>query len=288
MTLFFPLLYLLAGWLIGRTTLDIKAFVSAFLTKLIIPFVIIFNIATHFRSMGEIIIVTVIVMLVLLGVSRFIVRDPVKNICFCYLNIGWLGLPVASSLFGNDAAVIIIAAYIGSSIVGNSVGAGILSANGLNMRKIATMPPVIALISGLLLLPFGDQVTVYFSAVYEVSKFLMSFLGMAILGIWLSQVKVTASDFRHELLPFFVRAATLFVLISALLWLSHLTGRTIIASNPAALYLLCLLPPAANIIVLETHYLGTGRSARSISCGTCISIVAIAIYAAVIVIARSL
>ncbi|ECQ0328475.1 permease, partial [Salmonella enterica] len=48
------------------------------------------------------------------------------------------------------------------------------------------------------------------------------------------------------------------------------------------LYLFCFLPPAANIIVLETHYMGTGRSARTISCGTCISIIAITIYSVVI------
>ncbi|WP_234480085.1 hypothetical protein [Erwinia sp. S38] len=60
----------------------------------------------------------------------------------------------------------------------------------------------------------------------------------------------------------------------------------ILTDNAAKLYLFCLLPPAANIIVLETHYLGTGRSAKAISCGTCISIVAIAIYAAAIVLSR--
>lgn len=89
MTLFFPLIYLLFGWLLGQTPWDVKSFASTLLTKLIIPLVIIYNVATHFSHMGGIIIATALTMLVLLLVSRVFSRDPVVNLCFCYLNIGW-------------------------------------------------------------------------------------------------------------------------------------------------------------------------------------------------------
>jgi hypothetical protein len=49
--------------------------------------------------------------------------------------------------------------------------------------------------------------------------------------------------------------------MTLLLLIAGATGQTLVGKNPAVLYLFCLLPPAANIIVLETHYLGTGRSA---------------------------
>ncbi|EDT0101430.1 permease, partial [Salmonella enterica] len=108
-------------------------------------------------------------------------------LCFTYLNIGWLGLPVASSLFGNDAALIVIAAYVGSSVVGNSFGAGILASNKINLIKLLQTPPVLALFTGIFLIPFRQQVTHWFYDVYEVAKFLMSFLGMGVLGLWLSK-----------------------------------------------------------------------------------------------------
>ncbi len=108
--------------------------------------------------MGGIIIATALTMLVLLLVSRVFSRDPVVNLCFCYLNIGWLGLPVASALFGNDAAVIIIAAYVGSSILGNSVGTGMLSGNMFNLKKMAKTPPVLALILGIMLIPLHHKI----------------------------------------------------------------------------------------------------------------------------------
>ncbi len=288
MAIFFPLFYLLVGWLVGQTSWDIRTLASWLLTKLVIPLVIIFNIATHFRSMSGIIIATALIMLLLLAISRLFSRDPVINLCFCYLNIGWLGLPVASALFGNDAAVIIIAAYVGSSIFGNSVGAGMLSGSGFNVKKIVQSPPVVALAIGIILMPFSTEIQRQGSGIYAVAKFLMSFLGMAILGIWLSKVKVTRHDFRRELRPFLLRAAVMAILITVLLLIARACHQTLISDNPATLYLFCLLPPAANIIVIETYYLGSGRSASPISCGTCISIVVIALYATVVLGSRML
>ena len=114
MSIFFPLIYLFAGWLAGKTALDFKTGASWVLTRIAIPVVIVFNIATRFDSMSPIIIATALCMLVMMMVCQRLMRDPVKSLCFSYLNIGWLGLPVASALFGNDASAIIIAAYVGS------------------------------------------------------------------------------------------------------------------------------------------------------------------------------
>ena len=111
---------------------------------------------------------------------------------------------------------------------------------------------------------------------------------MAVLGIWLSKTTISMGDFRLELRPFFTRLVVFAVLVSLLLLIANQFNASLITQNPATLYLLCLLPPAANIIVLETHYLGTGNSARAISCGTCISIVVIALYSAAVLCGRAL
>ncbi|WP_182057412.1 permease [Pantoea sp. ME81] len=288
MTIFFPLIYLSAGWLLGKTAWDCKTAASWILTRIAIPIVIIFNISTRFHSMSTIIIATAISMMVLLLAGRYVFADPIKNLCFSYLNIGWLGLPVASVLFGNDAATIIIAAYVGSSIVGNSLGAGMLSGEKFNPITLMRTAPVIALMIGVALIPLSDSVALHFDSLYQIAKFMMSFLGMAVLGIWLSKTTISMRDFRLELRPFITRSIVFAVLISLLLLIANQSNASLITQNPATLYLLCLLPPAANIIVLETHYLGTGNSARAISCGTCISIVAIALYSAAVLGGRAL
>ncbi|WP_313686746.1 permease, partial [Pantoea sp.] len=282
MTIFVPLIYLFAGWLMGKTAWDFKTAASWILTRVAIPIVIVFNISTRFGSMSTIIITTTISMLIMLMASRYIMRDPIKSLCFSYLNIGWLGLPVATALFGNEAATIIIAAYVGSSIVGNSVGAGMLSGHHFNPVKLIQTPPVLALILGAMLIPFSQQITLWFAELYDVAKFLMSFLGMAVLGIWLSKIELTLQDLRQEVRPYLVKFGVMFILFTLLLMLARTFDFRLITQNPGTLYLLCLLPPAANIIVLETHYLGTGHSAKLITCGTCISIIAISFFAAAV------
>ena len=214
----------------------------------------------------------------MLLLSRVFTKDPVQNLCFCYLNIGWLGLPIASTLFGDGAAMVIIAAYVGSSLFGNSVGVGLM-ASGENMatrlRQTLKAPPVWALLVGIACIPFGEQLGHYAKPVYEVLKLLMGFLGMAILGIWLSKTPLKLHDFKTALLPFITRVVTASICISLFILICQYFDVSLVTENKPALYLISLLPPAANIIVLETHYMKSGRSASMIACGTCLSILAI-------------
>ncbi len=286
MNFFLPLIYLLCGLISGKTSFDFKPLFSKLLTKFIIPIVIIYNIATNFSSMSVVLVTTIIVMTLMLLLGKIFKINPVDNLCFTYLNIGWLGLPIAASLFGNQAATIFISAYIGSSIIGNSLGAWLLTGIRFNIRKLIQMPPVIALIIGIILLPYSRQIDLEFKFIYNIAKFLMSFFGMAVLGMWLAKAKITLKDLRTTLFLFLKKVAGYCGIITILLAFAHLFKQNVILQNSLALYLFCLLPPAANIIVLETHYLGTGRSVKPISCGTCISVIAISIYSLCIIIIK--
>lgn len=284
-SLFAPLLYLLVGLGLGRTPFEIKGRASALLTKWVIPSVIIYNIATHRSGVFAIMLGMMAMMGLMLLLSRVFTRDPVQNLCFCYLNIGWLGLPIASTLFGDGAAMVIIAAYVGSSLFGNSVGVGLM-ARGQDLttriRQTIQAPPVWALLLGLACIHFGAQIEHYAKPIYEVLKFLMGFLGMAILGIWLSATPLKTSDFKKALLPFAIRFLIVSGLTSLFILICQHYDITLVTENKPALYLIGLLPPAANIIVLETHYMKSGRSASMIACGTCLSIIAIGVYVGVV------
>jgi hypothetical protein len=48
------------------------------------------------------------------------------------------------------------------------------------------------------------------------------------------------------------------------------------------MFLLFCLPPAANIVALETHYQGTGTSAKDIASGTIVSCVVVMLYGVVL------
>jgi len=282
LSLLAPLLYLAIGLGLGRVPFDIKGRASALLTRWIIPAVIVYNIATHRPGVFAIMLGMMVMVGLMLLLSRIFTQDPVQNLCFAYLNIGWLGLPVASTLFGDEAARVIIAAYVGSSLVGNSVGVGLMVRGQRfrnRLRQTLQAPPVWALLLGLACIPFGEPIERHAQPLYGVLKFLMSFLGMTILGIWLSATRLTWADFKQAQLPFMTRLLTVSALVSLFVFMGHRYGIALIADNMPALYLIGFLPPAANIIVLETHYMKSGRSASMIASGTCLSIVAIGVYA---------
>ncbi|WP_205960967.1 hypothetical protein [Pantoea rodasii] len=71
MTIFLPLVYLMTGWLLGKTAWDFKSAASWILTRIAIPIVIIFNLSTRFDSMSTIIVATAISMIALLVVGRY-------------------------------------------------------------------------------------------------------------------------------------------------------------------------------------------------------------------------
>lgn len=281
-SIFTPLLYLLFGLVLGRTRLQLKGIAAAFLTNVVIPLVIIYNLATYRSGLLAVVLGVVAIMAVMAAVGGALTRDPIRNLCFFYLNIGWLGMPIATALFEDSAASLYIAAYIGSTVFGNSIGAGMLE-HGVSlqhrMMKLLKSPPVVSVLAGIALLPLGDVITVQFDTLYQVLKFLLGFIGMAILGLWLSESKVQFKDIKNELLPSLYRSITLFLLLTLFVMLCTFLNVNFVTQNLAALYLICLLPPAANIIVLETHYRKTGNSAKIIASGTCISIVAIFVYA---------
>ena len=277
-----PFIYLLVGILIGKRQLNVKKFSSLVLTKIVIPLIIIWNISLHLEEMAWVIALTMMSMLAIFACRHWMGKDAIRSLCFCYLNIGWLGLPIAHALLGDEAARFVLAAYIGSSIVGNSIGANYLKKKAFSVLKILSSPPVIALLIGCLLIPVGNDIEVFGCHLYVVSKFLMSFLGMMILGIWLSETSLKKSDVLAYTKSYVFRIVILSTVVLAVFGISYISNSEVVYQQLPWLFLICLLPPAANIIVLETSYLGTGTSAARISVETMASIVVIAAYGIVV------
>lgn len=284
--IFAPLLYLLIGYFLARTPYDLRRFGSMLLTRYIIPLIIIFNISQPLKGTFLVIIAFIVIMTIMMSFHRWLItKDPIKNLCFCYLNIGWLGLPIATTLFGPLASTLIITTYVGSSIFGNSVSAGMLQENSTpktRMIQILRAPPVIALIIGILLIPVGDELAKYGDWVFTALKFIMSFFGMAVLGMWLAHSRIRLQDLLRCIPDFVFRGVVMLVMMYALILFGEYVQIPLITENKPTLYMMCLLPPAANLVILETHYLRTGRSAPIVACETCISIVALGIFALVV------
>lgn len=75
---------------------------------------------------------------------------------------------------------------------------------------------------------------------------------------------------------------TLSTVVLVVFGISYISNSEVIYQQLPWLFLICLLPPDANILVLETSYLGTGTSAARIAVETMASIVVIAAYGIVV------
>ena len=172
-----PFLYLGFGFVVGKTRIDIKNQTAYLLTRLVIPMVIIYNIATFHGDLFFIIAAMIVMLTSMMFLSRLFTSDAVERLCFFYLNIGWLALPVVTAVWGDSAATAILSLYIGNSLFGNSIGAGMLINNGavkIDIKRTLKSPPVAALIIGAACIPFGDIFRQYLPPVYRTVKWLLT------------------------------------------------------------------------------------------------------------------
>ena len=259
---------------------------AALLARLLIPLIVIYNMVFYKPGSLWLIGFSIFSSLFLFGLFFLFSKDKLRALCFSYLNGVWLGLPFALAVFGPAAMPTIIALYIGGSLFGNVSAVVAVSAEKqapqFIIKNMLKSPPVIAL-SIAAILSFWD-----FSAYeshpliqwgYAANKFLVTFAGMCILGMWLSKVRIQLSDLKRSL-----------ILISGrfVLALGLAAGTYVLLPIPhqvltyAVMMMYFLLPPAANIVALETHYQGTGYSAKYIASGTIASAILIGVYGVVV------
>ena len=150
------------------------------------------------------------------------------------------------------------------------------------MSNMLKSPPVVAL-SIVAVLSFWDLSQYQQYAVvewgYTINKFLVTFAGMCILGMWLRHVRIQWSDLQRSLI--LISGRFILGLSFALLAYLFLPIPYVVLTY-AVMLMYFLLPPAANIVALETYYQGTGRSAKYIASGTIASAILIGVYGVVV------
>ncbi|WP_338561688.1 AEC family transporter [Acinetobacter sp. KS-LM10] len=279
MTLLLPLIAFLIGYFAVQYLSPFRPFLALILAKILIPVIIIYHMV--FYQQGSIWLMLFSFFSSLLMYLFFYSRDQdrLKALCLSYLNMAWLGFPFALAVFGTEATSPMVALYIGGSVFGNicavmALGDGTQSKQSI-FRKVILSPPIIALSIAALLLPWDfsdDQNHVVIQSVYLTSKWLMTFTGMCILGMWLSQVRIQFQDLL-ESTRFAIQKLILGLLFCAFAYYCLPIPQDFITFSVMLMFF--CLPPAANIVALETHYQGTGRSARYIASDTVVSCILI-------------
>lgn len=284
-SLLLPAMAFLMGLGLAKSTRasGIKKYLAMSLARIFIPIVIIYNMVFYQVGSLSLMIFSFISAILLFYFFLYFSKDKLGSLCFSYVNMAWLGFPFAMALFGEQVSGAMVALYIGGSIFGNIWAVTAVSSAqqpiSQTAKKVLQSPPVVALLLAALCYVLGVQHLtqhVWLDVTYESAKVAMTFAGMCVLGMWLRQTRVNVQDLWES-----TQIAGLKLIFGAILCAVMYSLKWIpqIDSYIGVMFLLFCLPPAANIVALETHYHGTGISAKYIASGTIVSCGVIAIYA---------
>ena len=312
MGMILPLIYLGVGFglamlLPERWSNRLKESASALLTRWIIPTVIVYIVATSRPELFFMAASTMVLMALLVRCAAFFTNDPVQRLALVYLNAGIFGIPVVASFWGEEAVRLYVGAYIGNSVMGNILGTSLMrretntdglttsrakptrkavthkAAVGAVLRSLLTNRPIIAVVVGLLCLPAGPILSQYGAGFYRVLTWVFSFIGMIVLGMWLGAAKLHRADLTRAAGWALLRAGLVSVYSVGVLALARWAHDTAgvhfdqLLAHPQVLFILAVLPPAANIVILETHYRHEGTAAPVIAAGAVVSVGMIAL-----------
>lgn len=312
MGMILPLLYLGLGF--GLATLlpehwgnRLKESASALLTRWIIPTVIVYIVATSRPELFFMAASTMVLMALLVRCAAFFTNDPVQRLALVYLNAGIFGIPVVASFWGEEAVRLYVGAYIGNSVMGNILGTSLMrretntdglttsrakptrkavthkAAVGAVLRSLLTNRPIIAVAIGLICLPAGPFLNTHAAGIYRLITWVFSFVGLMVLGMWLSTARLHRTDLKQALRWAVLRVVLVSVysvgILTAAHWMHTHTGVHLdqLLAHPQVLFILGVLPPAANIVILETHYRHEGTAAPIIASGAVVSLGMIAL-----------
>ena len=307
MGMILPLLYLGVGFGLAMLLPEhwgnrLKESASALLTRWIIPTVIVYIVATSRPELFFMAASTMVLMALLVRCAAFFTNDPVQRLALVYLNAGIFGIPVVVSFWGEEAVRLYVGAYIGNSVMGNILGTSLMrreaNADGLTnsqskparkaavgavLRSLLTNRPIIAVAIGLICLPAGPFLNTHAAGIYRLITWVFSFVGLMVLGMWLSTARLHRTDLKQAVRWALLRVVLVSVysvgVLTAARWMHTRTGMHLeqLMAHPQVLFVLGVLPPAANIVILETHYRHEGTAAPVIAAGAVVSVGMIAL-----------
>ena len=312
MGMILPLIYLGVGFGLAMLLPEhwgnrLKESASALLTRWIIPTVIVYIVATSRPELFFMAASTMVLMTLLVRCAAFFTNDPVQRLALVYLNAGIFGIPVVASFWGEEAVRLYVGAYIGNSVMGNILGTSLMrreantdglttsrskpirkavtrkAAVGAVLRSLLTNRPIIAVAIGLICLPVGPFLNTHAAGIYRLITWVFSFVGLMVLGMWLSTARLHRTDLKQAARWALLRVVLVSVysvgILTAAYWMHTHTGVHLeqLLAHPQVLFILGVLPPAANIVILETHYRHEGTAAPIIASGAVVSLGMIAL-----------
>ena len=200
--------------------------------------------------------------------SRFADVTPggVLMCLFAYFNIGWFGIPVVYAIWGNAAALVMTALYVGGMIFGNTVGYALIASDSGGARgavkKLTRVPALYAVAIALLLRQLGCAGALaangMVSGLLDLATLLTSIFGMALVGMSVVNVDIKQVAWRRLAALLVTRIIAVAVLVVSVSVILEALG-VLSPLETKILQLLPCLPIAANMLVFVAKDRGDVR-----------------------------
>lgn len=186
------------------------------------------------------------------------VHPDLLRCSFSYFNIGWFGIPVVMALFGEEKMPLIISAYMGNVLYGDTVGYYLVSRSKDmdvkdSIKNVLKIPAIYALIAAIIANAYGVKMPESLEPVMKGASWTLSALGMIIIGVTLTAVdikNVAYSQFSKIMAIRYVAAA---LILGLLVWLESLVIGQLEGDEQKLMMLMATFPIAANLVVFATY-----------------------------------
>ncbi len=257
--------FIIAGYLASRW-LGLKSKpISKILLYVLIPLVIFDNILK--AELSQLAIVAAIIFLLALLMNgpallagRFVGKDMNQSLLSCsysYFNVGWFGIPVVMALFGEEKMPLIISAYMGNVLYGDTVGYYlVLRSKDLpisdSLKNVVKIPAIYACIAAIIANLQGFKLPENLEPITKGASWTLSALGMLIIGITLTEVNFKKVDYAKFGKLLGIRYVAAALLLGALVLLESAVIAQLKGEEQKLLILIASFPIAANLVVFAT------------------------------------
>lgn len=259
-------LFMLIGWGMKRKWKVNSRWISKLLLYALIPFLIIENLVK--ADPQETVVVGSMVFLLALAmnvpallIKRSVGKDFDGNLlkgAFSYYNIGWFGIPIVMALFGEEQMPLIISAYVGNALYGDTIGYYLMSrTKGLSVKaaiaKIFKIPAIYACIVAGLLQIADVSLPQPIEIIGEVVSWVVSALGMLLIGLTLGSIdfkKIAYTSLAKILGTRYIAGS---VFLSLLVLAEYQLIGTLEDEQMKLMLLMASFPIAANLVVFAAY-----------------------------------
>ena len=176
---------------------------------------------------------------------------------FSYYNIGWFGIPVVMALFGEEQMPLIISAYVGNALYGDTVGFYLMSRTKdvptkTAINKVFQIPAIYACAVAIGLNLASVEVPEAVEPIGNVVSWLVSALGMLIIGVTLGGIdfkKVAYKTFSKILGMRYLAGA---IFLALLVFAESQWIGTLEEEQSMLMLLMASFPIAANLVVFAS------------------------------------